>query len=216
MELDELRAKWAEHDRKLETSVRLNRQLLRENYTGRARFALRRFAALSGLGSICLLVVIVFLGAFIHSNLGVPELVWSAVLLDVLAVAALIAVNFQIGLALSIDYDQPVAAIQKRIEKLKRVRIRYVQGIFVLSVLTWFPVFVVFMKTFFGVDVYRTFDTNWIIWNVAIGLAFIPPEIWLLRKFGNRMSDAFAGYNVAWASGFLKKLEQFEVEEPPE
>jgi hypothetical protein len=142
----------------------------------------------------------------------VPELAWSAVLLDVMAVAVLIAVNFQIGLALTIDYDQPVTAIQKRIEKLKWVRIRYVQGICVLSVLTWFPVFVVFMKTFFGINVYRTFDLSWILWNLAIGLAIIPPEIWLVRKFGNRMS---AGYNVGAASRFLKKLEEFEFEDPP-
>jgi hypothetical protein len=209
MELDELKAKWVEHDRKLETSIRLNRQLLRDNYTGRARTALRRLAALLSVGSISLLAVIVFLGAFIHSNLGIPELVWSAVLLDVLAVAALIGVNFQIGLALNIDYDQPVAAIQKRIETLKRVRIRYVQGICVLSVLTWFPMFVVVMKVFLGINVYRTFDPSWILWNVAIGLAVIPPGIWLVRKFGNRMS---AGYNVSAASGFLKKLEQFEQE----
>ena len=212
MELDELRAKWAEHDQKLETSIRLNRQLLRENYTGRARTALRRLAALLGLGSIPLLTVIASLGVFIHNNLGMPELVWSAVLLDVLAVAALIAVNFQIGLALHIDYDQPVAAIQKRIEKLKRARIRYVQGICVLSALTWFPMFVVVMKVFLGINVYRIFDMNWILWNVAIGLAVIPPGIWLVRKFGNRMSDAIAGYNVSAASGFLKKLEQFERE----
>jgi hypothetical protein len=215
MELDELRARWAEHDRKLETSIRLNRQLLRENYTGRARTALRRLVALLGMGSIPLLAVIVFLGAFIHNNLGMPGLVWSAVLLEVMAVAALIAVNFQIGLALHVDYDQPVAAIQKRIEKLKRARIRYVQGICILSVPTWFPIFAVFMKTFFGIDVFRTFDLNWILWNVAIGLAFIPPGVWLVRKFGNRMGDAIAGYNLGKASGFLKKIEQFEREEPP-
>jgi hypothetical protein len=209
MELDELRAKWAEHDRKLETSIRLNRQLLSDNYTGRARTALRRLVALLGLGSIPLLAVIAFLGAFIHSNFGVPELAWSAILREVLAVAALIAVNFQIALALHIDYDQPVAAIQKRIEKLKRARIRYIQSICILTALTWFPVFVVFMKTFLGVDVFRTFDLSWILWNVSIGLAVIPPGIWLVRKFGNRMS---AGYNVSAASGFLKKLEQFEHE----
>jgi hypothetical protein len=212
MELDELRAKWAEHDRKLETSISLNRQLLRENYTGRARTALRRLAALLSVGSISLLAVIVSLGAFIHNNLGMPRLVYSAVLLDVLAIAALGAVNFQIGLALNIDYDQPVSTIQKRIEKLKRVRVRYVQGICVLSALTWFPMFVVVMKALLGVDVYRTFDTNWIIWNVVIGLAVIPPAIWLLRKFENRMSGAIAGYNLGAASGFLKKLERFERE----
>ena len=129
---------------------------------------------------------------------------------------ALVAVNFQIGLALNIDYDQPVSTIQKRIEKLKRARIRYVQDICVLSALTWFPMIVVFMKTFLGVNVYRTFDMNWILWNVAIGLAVIPPGIWLVRKFGDRMGDAIAGYNLGAASGFLKKLEQFELEEPPE
>ena len=213
MELDELRAKWAEHDRKLETTIILNRQLLRENYTGRARTALRRLAALLSVGSISLLAVIVSLGAFIHNNLGMPRFVWSAVLLDVLAVAALGAVNFQIGLVLQVDYDQPVSMIQKRIENLKRVRIRYVQGICVLSALTWFPMFVVVMKAFLGVDVYRTFDMNWIIWNVVFGLAVIPPGIWLVRKFGNRMSDAIAGYNLSAASGFLKKLDQFERED---
>ena len=213
MELDELRAKWAEHDRKLETTIMLNRQLLRENYTGRARTALRRLAALLSVGSISLLAVIVSLGAFIHNNLGMPRFVWSAVLLDVLAIAALGAVNFQIGLVLQVDYDQPVSTIQKRIEKLKRVRIRYVRGICVLSALTWFPMFVVVMKAFVGVDVYRTFDMNWIIWNVVFGLAVIPPGIWLVRKFGNRMSDVIAGYNLSAASGFLKKLDQFERED---
>jgi hypothetical protein len=215
MELDELRAKWAEHDRKLETSIRLNRQLLRDNYTGRARFALRRLAALLGLGSISLLAVIVSLGAFIRNNFGMPRFVLPAVLLDILAIAALGTLNFQIGLALQIDYDQPVSTIQKRIEKLKRVRVRYVQGICLASALTWFPMFVIVLKAFLGVDVYRTFGLRWILWNVAWGLAVVPPGIWLVWKFGNRMTDAIAGYNLGAASGFLKKLEQFEREEPP-
>jgi hypothetical protein len=214
MELDELREKWAEHDRKLDIAIRLNRRLLRENYTGRARFALRRLAVLLALGSIGLLAVIVMLGAFIHSNLGNPPLAWSGVFLDVLTIAALVAVNFQIGLALGIDYDQPVAVIQKRLEKLRKVRIRYVQGVCLTSALSWFPLFVVFMKTFLGVDVYRTFDMNWIRWNVIIGLAVIPPGIWLVRKLGGqKFMDELAGYNLKAASGFLAKIEQFERED---
>jgi hypothetical protein len=215
MELDELREKWAEHDRKLDTAIRLNRRLLRENYTGRARFALRRLAVLLALGSLGLLAVIVSLGAFIHNNLGNPQLAWSGVFLDVLAIAALGAVNFQIGLALGIDYDQPVAVIQKRLEKLRKVRIRYVQGVWLLSALSWLPIFVVIMRAFLGVDVYRTFDMNWIRWNVIFGLAVIPPGIWLVRKFGNRrFMDELAGYNLKAAAGFLAKIEQFEREEP--
>jgi hypothetical protein len=37
MELDELKEKWAEHDKKLDQSIRLNRQLMRETYTGELR-----------------------------------------------------------------------------------------------------------------------------------------------------------------------------------
>ena len=82
------------------------------------------------------------------------------------------------------------------------MRIRYVQGICVLSALAWFPIFVVGLKAFMGVDVIRTFDMNRIIWNVAIGLAVIPPGIRLVRKFGNRMGDEIAGC-YSWQLAFL-------------
>jgi hypothetical protein len=216
MELDELRQKWAEHDRKLETSIRLNRQLLRDNYTGRARRALWRLAALLGLGSISMLAIVVWLGAFIYANRGTPELAWSAAVLDALAIAALATVNFQIGLALQIDYNQPVAAIQKRLERLRKTRIRYIQGICLTSALSWFPMFVVVMKVFLGINVYRTFDTGWIRWNVLFGLAVILPGVWLLRKLRNWMGPRFvrelAGYNLNAASDFLAKIEEFEGE----
>ena len=213
MELDELREKWAEHDRKLDTTLRLNRRLLREKYTGRTQFAMRRLAVLLALGSASLLAVIVSLGAFIHNNFGMPRFVWPAVFLDILAIATLGAVNFQIGLALEIDYDQPVAAIQKRLERLRAARVRYVQGILLTSALAWLPLFVVTMKAFAGVDVYQAFGMNWIVWNVIFGLAVIPLGIWLARKFGSpKFMHELAGYNVKAAGEFLAQLEQFEHE----
>jgi hypothetical protein len=101
--LDELKQKWTEHDRKLDQSIRLNRQLLRETYTRRARVALWRLAAMPAVGSIFMLSVIVSLGRFIALNWWAPRFVF----------AALAALNAQIGLALNINYNQPVAVIQK-------------------------------------------------------------------------------------------------------
>jgi hypothetical protein len=223
VELDELKQKWAEHDRKLETSIRLNRQLLREVYTRRARSALMRMAAILALGSLFLLAVIVWLGAFIHKNLGMPQFVWPAVALDVLAIAALGALNVQIALALQTDYDKPVAVIQRRLEILRKVRIRYIQGIFLAAMSTWAPVFIIVMKVFLGVDVYRTFDRSWLIWNCVIGLAIFLLVIWLARKYGGRISHSphgrkfmndLAGYNLNAAAGFVATLASFEEEEP--
>jgi hypothetical protein len=221
MDLDVLREKWVEHDKRLEASIRLNRQLLRETYTRRAQSALRRMAAILALGSISLLAVIVSLGVFLHKYGSMPRFLWPAVALDVFAVAALAALNAQIGLALKSDYNQPVATIQKRLETLRMFRIRYSQAIFLTMALTWAPIFIVVMKAFFGVDAYRAFGTAWIVVNVLFGLAFLLVGIWLSKKYGPRVNSTpfgqqlmkdIAGYNLNAATGFLKTLSEFEEE----
>ncbi len=219
MELDELRQKWLEHDRKLEISIRLNRQLLRDTYTRRARFALWRLGAMLAAGSAILLGLVGWLGVFIHQNQGMPEFVWPAVVLDVFAIASTVSLNMQIVLALRIDYDQPVAVIQKHIERLRKIRIRYIQGICLGMALTWAPIFMVVMKAAFGVEVWLAFDRTWLVTNVLIGLAVIPVGIWLTRKIAGRLNQKFlndlAGYNLNAASRFLADLARFEEEPQP-
>jgi hypothetical protein len=219
MELDELRQKWLEHDRKLEISIRLNRQLLRDAYTRKARFALWRLGAMLAAGCAILLGIVGWLGLFIHQNQGMPEFVWPAVALEVFAIATTVCLNRQIVLALRIDYDQPVAVIQKQIERLRRARIRYIQAVCLGTTLTWAPIFMVVMKAAFGVDVWLEFDRTWLVTNVLIGLAVIPVGIWLARQLASRLNQKFlndlAGYNLNAASRFLADLARFEEEPQP-
>ena len=225
MELDELKAKWAEHDRKLDESIRLNRQLMRETYTRRAQFALWRLAAMLAIGSVIMLAIIILLGHFIAVHWSMPRFIWPAVVLDLAAIAALAALNAQIGLALTMDYGQPIAAIQRRLATLRKLRIRYIQAIFLTSTLIWAPIFIVVMKVFLGVDVYRLFGIAWIVTNVAIGLAVLAAGIWVAKEYGPRMSDSafgrhflrdLAGYNLNAASGFLATLAEFERDYSPQ
>ena len=220
MELDELRERWAEHDRKLDLSIRLNRQLMRETYTRRAKSALWRLSAMLAVGSIAMLPVIIFLGAFTAKNWPMLRFTIPAIVLDIAAIAALAALNAQIGMALSIDYTQPIAAIQKRLEMLRKFRSRYIQAIFVSSVLLWAPIFIVVMKTFLGADIYRLAGTSWIVINVAIGLAILVLGVWLFKTFESRMSPKFlrdlAGYNLKAASGFMAMLAEFEDDHSPQ
>jgi hypothetical protein len=219
MELDELKIKWAEHDRKLDESIRLNRQLLRDTYTRRAKFALWRLAGMLAIGAIMVLVVIVSLGGFIAKNWSTPRFTFPAILLDLAAIAALAALIAQIGLALTIEYNQPVAVIQKRLEMLRKFRIRYSQAICLTMTLTWVPIFIVVMKTFLGLDVYRLFGTTWIVANVAFGFLVLGIGVWAARHYGDRMSNSafgqrflrdLAGYNLNAASGFLATFAEFE------
>jgi hypothetical protein len=220
MELDEWKEKWEEYDRKLDESLRLNRRLMRESYTARARWALWRLAGMLVLGSILMLAVIVWLGRFIAANWPAARFTVPAMLLDGAAIAALVALNAQIGMALNINYNQPVTAIQKRLEMLRRFRVRYAQAIFLLMTLTWTPIFIVAMKAL-DVDVYRTFDTGWLVANVAFGLAVLVVGLWLARRygarfrntaFGERLVRDLGGQNLNAASAFLAMLAEFEKE----
>jgi|SRR5580704_1849660 hypothetical protein len=210
MELDELKERWAEHDRKLDESIRLNRRLLRDMYTRRARFALWRLAAMLAAGALCMLAIIVSLGRFIAQNWSMPRIAWPAIVLDVLAIATLAALNAQIGLALNINYNQPIAVIQKRLETLRKFRIRYIQAIFLMATLTWVPIFIVLT---------RLFDTAWVVANVVFGLLVLAIGVWVARRYGDRMSNSafgrrflreLAGYNLNAASDFMATLAEFE------
>ncbi|MGP0075161.1 MAG: hypothetical protein ACLPWF_24890 [Bryobacteraceae bacterium] len=221
MELDELKEKWAEYDRKLDVSIRLNQQLLRETYARRARFALWRLAGMLALGAIVTLPIIGVLGGFIAKNWATPKFAIAGMVLDAAAIAALAALIAQIALALSINYNQPVAVIQKRLETLRKFRIRYAQAILLISPLLWAPIFMVAMKGLLGLDVYRLFGLTWIVVNVAFGLGVLALGLWLARRFGARMAGTtfgqrflrdLAGYNLNAASRFLATLAEFEDE----
>jgi hypothetical protein len=218
MELDELKEKWAEHDRKLDESLRLNRLLLWDTYTRRAKFALWRLAAMLVAGSIFTLAIIVSLGRFIALNWGMPRVVLAAMVLDLMAIGVLAALIVQIVLALNINYNQPVALIQKRLEMLRKVRIRYIQAIFLTMTLTWAPIFIIVTKAF-------SFDTTWIVGNVAFGFLVLGIGVWFARHYGDRMSNSgfgqrflrdLSGYNLNAASGYVKTLEEFESDYSPQ
>jgi hypothetical protein len=222
MELDALKEKWAEHDRKLDVSIRLNRQLLMAANMNRVRSPLRRLAFFVGLGALIGLIGPVILGQFIYQHWAEPRFVLPAVVLHVWVIANLAASIRQIAMALQLDYDKPIAVIQKQLESLRVLRIRITQGALLTGqVVWWIPFLIVALKGFWDVDAYKVFGTAFLLANLAVGLAIIPLAIWVSRKFGDRMGRSpvmqrlmreLAGYNLNAATGFLATLSEFENE----
>ena len=221
VEMDDLRKTWAEYDRKLDTNIRLSRQLLVATNLNRVRSPLRRLAFFLGVESVIQFAVVVALGSFIYENMATPRFALAGAALDVFAIAILIAMILQIAGALQIDYDKPIAVIQKQLGKLRVLRIRYIQGIFLVATLVWTPLLIVALKGFWGLDAYRLFGTAYLVANVLVGVAIIPLAIWLSKKFGGRMGRSpmiqrfmrdLAGYNLNAATGSLATLAKFEEE----
>jgi hypothetical protein len=222
MDIDVLQAKWAEHDRKLDLSIRLNRQLLMATNMNRVRTPLRRFAFFAALEAAVGLVLPVILGQFIYAHWTEPRFVLPAVALDVWAIANVAALFREMAMALQINYDRPIATIQTQLESLRLLRIRVTQWALLTGQLVWWvPFTIVALKGFLGVDAYRVFGGRVLAENVLFGLAIIPMAIWVSRKFGDRMGRSpiiqrlmreLAGYNLNAATRFLATLSEFEDE----
>ncbi len=225
LELDEMKTLWAEHDRKLDESIRLNRQLLSTTNLSGARSAMQRMAAFLALEAAIQLAVVVALGSFTYEHIAMLRFALPAAALDVFAIAILIAMIRQIAVGLQIDYNQPIAVIQKQLQNLRVLRIRYIQGIFLVATLVWTPLLIVTLKAFWGLDAYRLLGPAFLISNLLVGLTIIPVALWLSKKFSDRMGRSpfiqrlmkdLAGVNLNAAATFLATLSQFKDETHPD
>jgi hypothetical protein len=220
IELDELKAKWENHDRHLEKSLRLNRELLSAAKLKPVGAALRREALYVGLQAALWLVVVIALGRFVADHIRIPELALSAVAADLMSIGMFIALVQRIIRISHIDYTQPISTNQKKVETLRILRIRTTKWGVLCGALLWIPWLAVVSQMIFGVDIYKSAGTTWLIGNALFGLALFPLAIWVSKKYGDRMGRSpfiqrlmkdLEGNNLTAAQGFLASLEEFDT-----
>ena len=217
LDLDEMRKQWAQHDRKLDESIHLSRQLLSANLNG-ARSALQCLAASLSLEAVVWFAIVIALGSFIYDHFGMVQFALPAAALDLYAIGMLAARIRQIVAAQQIDYGRPIAVIQKQLETLRVLRIRITQWGLLAGAVVWAPFVIVTAKAWFGIEVY---NPDWLWANLLFGLSLIPLAVWLSKKFGDRASRSpfierlmkdIAGHNLNAARAFLERLSEFEDE----
>jgi hypothetical protein len=218
LDLDEMKQRWVEYDRKLDESIRLNRRVLSVTNLNGARSALQRMAVFLSVEAVVWFAIVMAIGNFIYQHIGSLRFALPAAALDLFAIGMFGATMRQIVAAQQIDYSRPITAMQKQLETLRLLRIRITQWALLAGVLVWAPFVIVASKAFFGVDGY---NTAWLWANVVFGLSLIPLAVWLSRKFGDRMGRSpfiqrlmkdIAGHNLNAAGLFLARLSEFEDE----
>lgn len=217
MNLDELQTRWNEYDRKLDALVQLNRKLFDAGTFAQARSALRRQRLWAILGIITNALVIPFVGLFMALNHGSPKYLLPAAAIDLYFIANLVVHARQVRLLSGLDYTGPVAAIQRRIDQLVRLRIRFAQWLAMTVVLIWVPISIMVAKAFLAWDLYVV-APRWLLANAAAGLCCIPIVLWFARRVARgkmaRPSQwllrEIAGENLGAAKTFLDALSDLE------
>jgi hypothetical protein len=218
MDLDEMKQQWVEHDRKLDQTIRLNRQLLSATHLNGARTALHGMTAFLTVEAVVWLGIMMALGSFVYEHSALPRFAGPAVLLELFVAGMLAATIRQVVAAREIDYFGPIASIQKQIETLRVLRVRTTQWAILAGAVVWAPFVIVAGRFFFGLRVY---SAAWLWANVLFGLALIPLALWVSERFGDRvrrsplvqqvMND-MSGHSLNTARAFLAGVSEFEHE----
>jgi hypothetical protein len=219
MDLDELKTLWQEKDRKLDATVRLNRQLLREVVLGKAETALERLSLFLWVELMLNAGGTIMLGWFLFDHLAEPRFLLPALALQAGLVVLIVAAGRQLAALAGIDYDAPVVEIQRRLATLRAERIRTMKWTLLLAPLAWVPLCIVGMKGLFDVNAYTTFSIPWLVANLVFGLLVIPTGVWASRRYADRLGHwpiarrllrDIGGQNLAAAQIFLNSLSEFD------
>jgi len=223
MDLEEVQATWKEYDRKLDAVVQLNRKLLNADTLTRARSALRRQKLFAIMGVATNAIVIPIVGMFIAMNHGALAFVLPALAIDAYFIGNLAVHARQVQLLSGLDYSGPVSDIQRRIDEIVRLRIRFARWLAMSMVLMWAPISIVLFKAFLGWNLYAMAPA-WLIANTVAGLCVIPLVIRVSRKVSRgkmtppaqRFLREVAGDNLTAANTFLNALAELEHPERPQ
>jgi serine/threonine-protein kinase len=221
MELEELKDLWNQSNRKLEASSRLNTLLFAQSNLRKADTSLKRLARGIAFALIVNLVGVCLLGWFAGDHLRELRFLIPAAMLDVYAIALVVAEARQLFELCGLDYDEPVVAIQDRLQRLRLARIRATMGMLLFAPLMWVPLLIVATRGFFRIDIYAVVSPAWLVANVLFGLAVIPIAVVIARAFGPRLeratpvrflADEIAGRSLADALDDLAALRRFAEE----
>jgi hypothetical protein len=214
MNLDELKDKWAEQDRKLDRILRLNESAVREMRFSSAKSSLRRLTAGIVVELVILAIGAGWLGNFIAEHLREPKLIIPALLLDLGAIALVSLCVRQLIMIGNLDYSGPLVAVQKELEKLRILRIRTTKWTFLAGCVLWEPALVVLAPWIANLSA-------WIAANVLFGIAVAVLITWISKRYADRLAtssklkslmDDLAGRSLMKAMASLDSIAQFEQE----
>lgn len=183
MNPDDMQRMWAEHDRRLDLSLRLNVKLLREVHLGHARSVLGRLQWRIGFEFATDALCVLWLGSYAVNHLSEPRFGLPGALLFLVWTAYLAFSLRQLERVRQLDFGAPVAALQRELESLRVLRARSTRWRLLLAPALWAPLIVVALQVLFGIDAWHKPGTTWVLTNAIGGGLLSPLLFWICHRY---------------------------------
>jgi MFS family permease len=208
---------WAAQEKQLQQSVRLNTITLNEIKTHKAQHKMRGYLGLNVFSLIVGVLMASFSSYFIFTHLDAIHMLLSGAVALVWSLLIFVAAILQLEKLYTLDYTKPVLEVQHKLNVI-RLSALYFLRVSLMILPFYFAYLLMFFDVVFGVDIYVSGDTNWLISQTAFSLLLgvlalylyrqLSPENinkpltkWLMQGFGSQAMEA---------AEELNQLEEFE------
>jgi hypothetical protein len=222
MTLDDLKAAWADLDRKLAVTHAAVHRMHATRALDRAKSALRPLAWKLGWELFEGVAAAVLVGLYLANHLADTRFAVPGLILHALAILSVGATVRQAVLLGRIDHSAPVVDLQKRLAGLRAFRLRVWLGVVFLGPFIWAAGVVVLPKAV-GVDVYDALGWPWVAANFAFGVVFLVAALVAARPLADRfrgsrwlskVADDLAGRSLARATEQVRQAAAFAAPSP--
>jgi hypothetical protein len=189
MELNELKAVWADHNKKLAENLQVNTEILKQNLLSRSSYLIRQPLLFEVFSAIVFFVMIAFLVASAIKFQGELRFAVPGMIAAALCAVYLVASAIKVKRFYNIDYYKaPVIKLQQQLLELKILvfRLRRIEMLlFIPFILCALPML---FKAIYGIDLFQ----NRSLFAIEVGLILgigLPLTLWFNKHFYDKKLD---------------------------
>ena len=191
MQLEELQRQWQQLDEKLDQSLKLQSEQLRQTVVPPTQRRIQRMIVWPALDIVLCVAVLLVTGSFLSRHGMAWSLAMPASTILIAAIALLISSIRQLGLITEIDWSRPVVEIQCALARLSVAKVVQFKWIMLLSPLVGFSVLIVGLQWLLDWSpepllVYDKLDPAWVIGNYVFGVLFVLIGYFVARYLSRR------------------------------
>ncbi len=162
-------------------------------------------------------LVLIVTGGYVAGNLNelerspitaIPAMIVYALCIFTINVSAR-----QLILSSELDYAKPMVETQLILAKLRKLRVRSTQWIFVSVFALWFVFPILLGQMLISPKFMLAMNPAWIVGNIIFGLLMAPVINWIMMrsKYSKSIQDEFAGKDVSEAEEFMNQIREFQA-----
>lgn len=203
MKFEELATAWKSNDQTLESTIKLNRLLIKNLTFTKIKSSLYEIKWTGYFELLVNVLFYFFLVNFIQDHLHQYQFLIPAVLLILLTIVEIVVEIYKLYQIFTLDAQESLMKVREKLQILKRLEVIDIYSLYIIIPVFSGPFFLILAKGLVGLDLYQ-FDLTWMVHYYIGSLVVAVILVFILKKFPNEKLKS--------ALEFLKTLEDEKSE----